>query len=83
MTEQPSAQRRRDWQALWSGFWGGLILIIIGYILWQVWVALPERERFSWRALEMLVSYWPILLVLIGVSFIGTGVIRWYEGKTR
>jgi len=83
LTEQTSVKRKRDWQALWSGVWGGLSLIIIGYVFWQVWIALPEDQRFSRRALELLISYWPVFLVLIGVSMVGSGVIRWYEGEAR
>jgi len=83
MTEQTSVKRRRDWQALWNGVWSGTSLIIIGYIFWQVWIALPENQRFSGRALELLISYWPVFLVLIGISMVGSGVIRWYEGGAR
>jgi hypothetical protein len=83
MTEQTSVKRRRDWQALWSGVWGGASLIIIGYIFWQAWFTQPENERFSQRTLELLISYWPVILVLIGISLIGSGIIRWYEGGAR
>ena len=83
MTEQSSVKRRKDWHALWSGVWGGLSLIIIGYVFWQAWTALPEDERFSRRAVELLVGYWPLFLVLIGVSVVGSGIIRWFEGETR
>jgi len=83
MAEQSTVERRRDWQALWNGVWGELSLIIIGYVFWQVWITLPEDQRFSQRALELLISYWPVFLVLIGITMVGGGVIRWYEGEGR
>ena len=72
---------KRRWSALWSAVWQGILLIVVGYLLWIITM---KEEGFSLDVLWTLIQqYWPILLILVGIWVVGSGVIRWYTGEAE
>jgi len=71
----------RRWSALWSAIWQGILLIVVGYLLWIITM---KEGGFSLNVLWILIQqYWPIFLILVGIWVVGSGVIRWYTGEVE
>lgn len=73
--------KRKNWGALWSGVWGGIILIAFSYMLWQKLLERDISEPKFWQ--EFGQQFLPIFFVLIGILVIGSGIIQWYLGPSK